>query len=229
MLRTIVSFIGLAALFAVVAWGQDAPVSKDLSAQIDAIVASAYRVAAEEFPCKVKTRNKPKMLRWEVIDRCLNGAAERIYWEGFSDSLKRLRAPLSDVSVAQFDAAVEASLSSHAIRFENLFTVKKNEGYLPLTNSMLKHLAPESLEGLPVIDKAGTKLGAFAGVYSYERTGGLSSANSYRLMLFQYQDPQGNIQSAAGRLLLDSYGVPWQEAMPHIGFRLSFDRLDLSN
>jgi hypothetical protein len=94
---------------------------------------------------------------------------------------------------------------------------------------MLKYLAPESLEGLPVMDKIGTELGTFAGVYSYERTGGLSSANSYRLMLFQYQDPRGNIHSAVDKLLLDSYGVLWKDAMPHIGFRLPFDRLDLGN
>jgi hypothetical protein len=159
----------------------------------------------------------------------LNGAAEQVDWDDVSESLVTLRNGLPNSSRAKFVAAVEASLTSHAIPFEKLFTVKKNEGYLPLTNSMLKYLAPQSLEGLEVIDKYGTELGTFAGVYSYERTGGLSSANSFQLMLFQYQDPSGNIHSAAGKLLLDSYGVSWKEAMTHIGFRLPRERIELGN
>jgi hypothetical protein len=225
----IITLLGIAALFTAGIRGQESEITKEMTDRIDAFVASAYRVAAEDFPCKVKTRNKPKMLRWEVIDRCLNGAADRVYWAGFSDSLGRLRNSLPQSSVGRFDAAVQASLASHAITFEQVFTVKKDEGYLPLTNSMLKYLAPESLEGLKVIDKVGTELGTFAGVYGYERTGGLSSANSFQLKLFQYQDPRGNVHSATGKLLLDSYGVLWKEAKTHIGFLLPFDRLDWSN
>jgi hypothetical protein len=229
MLRTALMMTMMVLVIATGSAGQDTGITPELRAKIDGIVASAYRVATEKFPCKVKTRNKPKMMRWEVIDRCVNGAADQVYWEGFSDSLGGLRSSLPESRRAPFDAAVADSLTEQAILFEKVFTVKRNEGYLPLTNSMLKYLAPESLEGLQVIDKFGTRLGTFAGVYSYERTGGLSSANSFRLMLFQYQDSSGNIHSATGKLLLDSYGVSWKEAMAHIGFRLPFDRLDFGN
>jgi hypothetical protein len=76
-----------------------------------------------------------------------------------------------------------------------------------------------------VTDKYGTDVGTFAGTYAYERTGGLATANTYRLVLFQYRDRNGNIQTAADKLLLDSFGVPWKSAMAQRGFCLPSDRL----
>jgi len=170
----------------------------------------------------MKTRGKPKMIRWQNVDGCLNDAADRVDWEEFSRDLGNLRTA-GGVSATDLWVAVESSLSAHAIPYDKVFSVKNMDALLPLTNSLLKFLPAESLEGLPVYDKSGARVGAFSGVYSYERTGGLSAANTYRLSFFQYTDLNGNIQSAADRLLLDSFGVPWSGAMHQPGFRLVVD------
>ncbi len=195
---------------------------------IDVAVAEAYAVAAAGFPCKIKRRGKPRMMRWEEVDRCLNDAASRVDWNRLSLRLEGVRASIQGYSLADFAAAVEASLSAGALTFERLFKIEDENILLPLTNSLLKFLPADSLMGLPVSDKFGTQVGTFAGVYSYERTGGLATANRYRLALFQYTDRNGNLQSASEKLLLDSFGVPWEDARPQPGFRLPSDRLNLS-
>ncbi len=203
--------------------GQDLP--KEVGDKIDGAVADAYRTAAEAFPCKVKSRGSTKMLRWEDVDRCLNQAAARVDWDALAKKLQELRTSVYGISESSFAAALDTSLSAHALTFERVFTVKNEKSRLPLTNSLLKFLPADSLMDLPVFDKAGSQVGTFSGVYAYERAGGLSSANVYRLALFQYTDKNGNIQSAADKLLLDSFGVPWFQAKAQPGYRLTTDKL----
>jgi len=216
-------------LFAAVALGGSAAGARDLSTEIrngiDAAIAEAYGAASSDFPCKVKKRRRPRMIRWEDVDRCLNQAAARVDWEALSERLARLRADAQGVSETEFQAAVEASLASRALPFEQALAVKDENVLLPLTNSVLRFLPENSLTGLMVSDKTGTKLGEFVGIYVYERLGGLASANTYRLFLFQYTDLNGNVQAAPDKLLLDSYGVPWKDAAAQPGFRLSSDKL----
>ncbi|NWG14211.1 MAG: hypothetical protein HXY20_11820 [Acidobacteria bacterium] len=195
---------------------------------IDAAVSEAYEAAAAAFPCKVKRRGRPRMMRWEDVDRCLNNAVSRVDWDELSRRLESVRASTPGYSPAEFTAAVEASLSAGALTLERLFVIKDEKVLLPLTNSLLKYLPADSLMGLPVSDKVGTQVGTFAGIYSYERTGGLATANKYRLTLFQYNDRNGNVQSPFDKLLLDSFGVPWRDARSQPGFRLPSDRLALS-
>ncbi|MBM3788778.1 MAG: hypothetical protein FJW35_00340 [Acidobacteria bacterium] len=195
------------------------------TSQVEQVIAEAYRSASVGFPCELKTRGKPRMLRWESVDRCLNAAADKVDWERAAGELDTIRAAAPRISAAEFDRAVEAALDAQALSYSRLFKVKNPEALLPLTNSLLKYLPADSLSGLPVIDKVGTELGAFAGTYSYERTGGLAAANTYRLIIFQYKDRNGNMQSAADKLLLDSFGVPWSQAAGERGFRLPSDRL----
>lgn len=202
-------------------------VPKALKDQIDAVVVEAYASASQGLPCKIKGRGKPKILRWEQVDRCVNDAAERPDWEALSDRLTALRIGSRGVSVAELKAAVDASLDAHALPFEKVFAVSDQKVLLPLTNSLLKYLPPDSLLNLPVTDKRGESVGTFAGVYSFERMGGLASANTYKLSLFQYTDRNGNLQSATDKLLLDSFGVPWSEARSQRGFRLNSDKLAL--
>jgi hypothetical protein len=38
-------------------------------------------------------------------------------------------------------------------------------------------------------------------------------------------DRNGNVQPAADKLLLDSYGVPWRDARAQRGFRLTSEKL----
>ena len=90
---------------------------------------------------------------------------------------------------------------------------------------MLRYLPADSLQGVVVYDKLGANVGTFLGTYTYERSGGLASANAYKLTLFQFTDRNGNVQSGGDKLLLDSFGVPWKDARTHRGFRLSADKL----
>ena len=201
---------------------------KELSARIEALVAGAYQTATRGLPCRIKTRGKPKMLRWEEVDRCLNEAAGRVDWAAVGQELQSLRAAARGLSTPDFASSVESALSAHAVAYDRVFVVKDPETLLPLTNSLLKFLPADSLQNVPVIDKVGIRVGTFLGPYSFERMGGLSAANPYRLSLFQYTDASGNPQSVSEKLLLDSFGVPWKEAAGQRGFRLTADKLELS-
>jgi hypothetical protein len=220
---TIPTFV-LVAGFAVLGYSQDS--FDDLPAKVDALISDAYRSAAAEFPCKLKTRGKPKMLRWQDVDKCLNNANDRVDWDGLSQKLQVIR-DRDRFQRIDISSAVEASLSAHAIPFDKIFVVKEIEALLPLSNSLLKFLPADSLLNLPVFNKSGERVGTFSGVYTYERMGGLAAANSYRMSFFQYTDLNGKMQTPAsgGRLLLDSYGIPWKGAISQPGFRLPSDRL----
>ena len=202
-------------------------VSKELSEKIDRLVAGTYETSAAVFPCHVKPAGRIHMLHWQDVDRCLNDAVGRIDWDGLTKELRGALAEAKGVSASEFSAAVDASLSAHALPFDKVFLVKDERALLPLTNSLLKFLPADSLHDLAVTDRAGTVVGTYSGIYTYERTGGLASANIYKLTLFQYTDQNGNVQSATDKLLLDSFGVPWKQARPQPGFRLSIEKLNL--
>jgi hypothetical protein len=202
---------------------QDVP--KEMKDKIDAAVVEAYRAVAASFPCKIKTGGKAHMLRWEGVDRCLNNAAGKVEWEALSKQLQSLRDSVYVISESSFAAEVDATLSAHALTFDKVFSVKDPKACLTLTNSLLKFLPADSLQNLPVFNKTGMQVGIFSGVYISERTGGLATANPYRLALFQYTDRNGNMQSPTDKLLLDSYGVPWRDAMSQRGFRLISEKL----
>ena len=197
----------------------------ELKNKIDALVAPAYQTVATAFPCKLKTRGKPKMAQWQEVDRCLNGATERVDWPALAGELEKVRAGAPALTGVEFWAVVDSSLSAHALTYENVFVLNDPKTLIPLTNSLLKYLPADSLQGLDVVDKAGTRVGSFQGTYSYERSGGLATANTYRLIVFQYEGPGGNIQAASEKLLLDSFGVPWKDARSQLGFRLPSDKL----
>lgn len=198
--------------------GQSA--TKAVEAKVDAIVTKAYASALAGLPCKIKTRGKAKMLRWEDVDRCLNDAEQRVDWETLRGEIGALGGIPDEIA-----SIADASMAAHAITYDKLFTVSSAEAHLPLTNSVLKFLPADSLSNLPVIDREGTRIGAFVGTYSFERVGGLATANTYKLALFQYSDVNGNVQSAPDKLLLDAFGVPWKEAAGQRGFRLRIEKL----
>lgn len=212
----------LVLLFSCAATAQEIP--KPIHDEIEAAVEHAYQAAAAGFPCKIKSRGKPSMFRWEEVDRCLNGAAGRVDWDGLAVRLEKAREN-ARISTTEFQVSIDAALSARALPYEKLFVVKREDVLLPLTNSVLKFLPADSLYQLPVTDRVGIRVGTFLGTYSYERKGGLASANSYRLVLFQYADRSGNVQTSSEKLLLDSFGVPWKDARSQSGFRLLSDRL----
>jgi hypothetical protein len=198
---------------------------KELRGRIDVIIADAYSQASQQFPCKIGTVGNLDMAKWQSIDKCLNSAAERVDWQGITRQLELLHESLPAITIAELEAEIDSSLTAHAITFKNLFEIKNTKAQIPLTNSLLKFLPPDSLYKLPVIDKSGKTIGSFVGVYSFERMGGLASANIYRLTLFQYVDLKGNVTSPGEKLLLDSYGIAWKYVSPQRGFRFPADRV----
>ena len=106
------------------------------------------------------------------------------------------------------------------------FKVKDDKALLPLSNSVLKFLPADSLLDLPVTDKTGKKIGTFSGMYTFEKMGEISGTKQ-RHSLFQYTDVKGKMQSSSDRLLLDSFGVSWKDAVQQRGFRLPADRINL--
>jgi hypothetical protein len=196
---------------------------KGVIEKIDAVIASAYQAASAKLPCKVRLRSRPTMLRWQDVDKCLSGAVNLVDWEELARQLEAVRP--QNASTGEFEAAVEASLSKEALPYNKVFLVKNTEVLLPLTNSILKYLPPNSLMNLPVYDQKNKQVGTFAGVFPYEHSGGLTGGTTYTLIVFQYADAQGKIQAPSDRLLLDSYGVPWAKAMTQPGFRLTSDKL----
>jgi len=227
-MRTIPRYFALTSTlllyFSAFGYGQNLSVRAQV--QIDELISAAYQSAAIKFPCNLKARGKPKMLRWEDADKCLNLANDRVDWEELSAKLQSIR---ESYELQAFDiiSAIESSVTAKAIPFEKVFSVKEKdmEAFLPLSNSLLKYLPSGSLMDLPVYTKEGDRVGSFSGVYSYERSGGLAMANSFKISLFQYTDQNGRVQAPTGRLLMDSYGVPWKGALKQPGFRLPSDEL----
>jgi hypothetical protein len=198
--------------------GQNRPPS--LRQKIDVLIQAAYQSASAGFPCKAKTRGKAKVMHWEDVDRCLNAASDRVAWESLTQQLQDLGRE-SRVSWLELSAEVESSLSANALKYEKVFSVKDPRALLPLSNSVLKFLPPDSFQDFPVFDNKGKQVGTFAGVY-------LSDRSEVKLSIFQYTDPKGNMQTpaaAGNRLLLDSYGVPWTLAISQPGFRLPPENL----
>lgn len=201
--------------------------SGEVQKGIDEIVSSAYQTASAKFPCKPGAHGPAKMLKWQTIDGCLNDAYNSVDWVELSGRVAKLRDRAGSLA-GEIPAMIESSLTAHALLFEKVFLVRNEEAVLPLTNSVLKFLPPDSLMDLPVIEKStGKRIGTFSGVYMYDKSGGLAAANMYRMAIFQYTDLRGNMQAptAENRLLLDSYGVPWKGAVSQPGFRLLSDKL----
>ena len=195
--------------------------------KVDAIVAQAYKEAVVKFPCRLRTSGKAKMGRWRDVDDCVNPAHDRVDWEGHAEALKKIHEQ-ERIQREEFAGIVEASLTEHAISYDNVFRVREKEAgaaLLPLSNSLLKFLPENSLAEFTVYNKTGDLLGVFIGAYAFERSGGLEILTGYRMVYFQYTDLYGTAQTPGERFLLDSYGVPWRDARQRPGFRLPSNRL----
>jgi len=199
----------------------------ELKKKVDAVVIQAYKEAAAKFPCKLKTSGKAKMGRWKDVENCVNPAHDLVDWDGHAEALKKIREE-ERVSRDDLATAVEASLTENAFLFDSVFIVNEKDvglALLPLSNSLLKFLPEDSLAELTVYEKKGELLGVFVGPYSFERSGGLEILTGYYIVSFQYTDFRGNVQTPGERFLLDSYGVPWRDARPQLGFRLPSNKL----
>jgi len=202
--------------------------SPEFEAKIDGLIIAAYQTAAEAFPCKVKAGGNPKMIRWEDIEKCLNGAEDRVDWKDLSRQIEALSQDEGLLWVDVYEV-IESALSAHTIPYSRVFSVnKKEDALLPLSNTVLKFLPAGSLTDLPVVDKRmNARIGTFSGVFPFERRGGLSASNAYKLFMFQFTNLNGEIQAPAigNQLLLDFFGVPWKDASSQPGFRLTSEKL----
>ena len=225
LLRSIILSFIFCCSFTPSGFGQDAP--SVLRTKVDAVVASAYKSASVKFPCKLKARGKAKILRWQDLGKCVNGAYDRVDWDALSVQLQKIQKN-SRYDVDEMYAVIEESLTAHAVRFDEVFRVKDEKALLPLSNSLLKFLPPGSLLDLRVYDKSGTHIGAFAGVYTFEKYGQISGSK-YTQSLFQYTNIDGNIRTPTDKLLLDNFGIPWKDAASQPGFRLPADKLKVKN
>jgi hypothetical protein len=196
--------------------------NEDLKAKVDAVVSEAYQSASAVFPCKVKGGGKQKMLSWESIEDCLYKANQQIDWESLSKRIREIR-DNGRYQIPDILREVESSLTRNALVFDRVFLVKKTESLLPLSNTVLRYLPENSLMDLPVFDKSGRQVGTFAGGYTFEKMGEISGSRQEH-SVFQYADAAGKIHSSSDKLLLDSFGVPWNAANSQPGFRLNSDK-----
>jgi hypothetical protein len=214
--------------------GMSQTLPPDVAKRADALVDAAVKPALTLFPCKVKTAGKPKMIRWQDVDKCLNKVVERVDWDDLATQLTALKNETRSNSANDFLRAVDKNLARLALPYDKLFIIKEKDSkaLLPLMHSVLKYLPADSLQDLAVYGDTGEKVGAFAGVYFSERPGSLAKVAGYSLARFQYKDENGNIHSAMDSLHLPtegigSYGITWSDAMSQPGFRMTSERLNL--
>ena len=134
-----------------------------------------------KLPVKFKTRGKPRRARWEQVDKVLN------------------------------ELHAMAKNKSCSFVFSEVFSTRREDLYIPVTNSLVRLVPEMSLQGAVVFHKSGEKLGEYAGRVTYERTGNLQFSRSYKLYYFQFKDSRGELQSAGSQLLLDDYLVRWSQ------------------
>lgn len=214
--------------------GMSQTLPADVARRVDALVAAAVKPALGLLPCKVKTTGKPRMIRWQDVDKCLNKVVEIVDWDDLSVQLRAIKNETIANSANDFLQAVDKALVAHTLTYDKVFIVKEKDSksLLPLTHSVLKYLPANSLQDLAVYGDTGERVGTFAGVYFSERSGGLAKLSSYSLARFQYKDEEGNIHSAMDSLHLPtdgigSYGIVWRDLMSQPGFRLISEKLDL--
>jgi hypothetical protein len=223
LIKSIILNCLIVAGLAVAAQSQTLPA--EAKARVDAVVSAAYESATARFPFRLKADGKPKMLRLREVDKCLNGANDSVDWENVSQKLQQIRKEFR-LGSDEIISMAEYSFSAHAWPFEKVFDVKEDKALLPLSNSLLKFLPEGSLQELTVFTRAGKELGSFAGLYRSDKTAGVSGTRS-PLTLFQYKDSKGDLREPPERLLLDSYGVRWKDAVNQPGFRLPSYRIVL--
>ena len=218
-------FFSMNLILVLPARGQDK--NEEFKKNVDEIVAAAYKEASAKFPCRLRTSGKVRMGDWRDVEQCVNPAHDLVDWEGHAIALRKIRED-ARVSHEDLTAAIEASLTKHAILYDSVFQVREREAgtaILPLSNSLLKFLPENSLAELPVYSKEGDRIGSFMGTYPFERSGGLTVLGEYRRMNFQYTDLNGNAQAPTQLFLVDSFGVPWRDARLQLGFRLPSNKL----
>jgi hypothetical protein len=199
--------------------------SNEIQSRVDAVISAAYESASVRFPCRLKSGGKPKMLRWQDVAKCLNYANDSVDWEDVSQQLQKIRRDFR-LELNDIISMAESSFAAQALPYERVFVVRDVTARLPLSSTLLKFLPEGSLQGLPVFDNSGKEVGTFSGLYQFDKSASISGTRS-PLTLFQYTDAKGDIHGPPEKLLLDSFGVPWEKAVSQPGFRLPSYRIVL--
>lgn len=134
-----------------------------------------------KLPKKVKTRGKPKVAKWEDVDKILS----------------------------QVSKLTEGKACTFSV--DQLFATKKDDIFFPLSNSVIRVAPEHAFEGIQIFAKEGDEIGKFLGRVKYERSGGLYASGSYELYYFQYEDAEGGRFTVGNRLLLGDYVVRWND------------------
>jgi hypothetical protein len=217
IVSSVVLFVSLAPVAA-------AQISQDILTKIDTAVASVYEAASVKLPCKLSNGANSRMLDWKDVDKCMERARLRVNWDELARQLIALRP--THLPEGDFAAAVEKSLERQALPYNKLFRVKSKNAFLPLTNSILKYALQDTLMGKPIfLQKGREPVGMFAGIFTYEKAGAMATGNTYRLSMFQYTDAQKIMETPTEKLLLDAYGVRWNDIESSPGFRFPVDMI----
>ena len=142
-----------------------------------------------KLPVKAKTRGKPKVIKWELVDKTM-------------DSLDKF----------------EGASSLCQLTFEQIFKTDRDDLYFPLTNTVIR-LAPEgTFDGLKFYTKDEVEQGTFENRVTFERTGGLYARNSYQVYIFQYTTPSGRLMKIGPQLLLDNFVFKWKDIKDKVAY-----------
>jgi len=220
LIKSILLNCALLAGFSIQAFSQTS--TDDVKSKLDTVITGAYETASARFPCKLGT-GKAKMLKWQGIAKCLNDANDRVDWAGVSRQIQEIGKEYG-IRGAEMSGMIESLLTSHALPYEKVFIVKQKNALLPLSSSLLKFLPEDSFQYLTVLDSTGKKLGIFTGIHTFEKVGDMSG-NLNRHRLFQFMDLNGQMQGPPDKLLLDSFAVPWKDALSQPGFCLPPDKI----
>ena len=142
-----------------------------------------------DLPVKAKTRGKPKVVKWELVDETMS-------------------------EIDKFEGAPAGC----ELTFSQIFRTDRKELYFPLTNSLIRLAPEEAFNGLKFYSKDGVEQGTYLQRVVFEKTGGLYARRSYKIYIFQYETPSGRLMKVGSQLLLDSFVLKWEDIKDKVAF-----------
>jgi len=126
-------------------------------------------LASLELPVEVKCKGKRRIAKWEKVEKTLTELREGLVGQ------------------------------SCELRFDQVFSIEKEEAYFPLIANVLRTAPEDSLKDISVFSNDGSRLGAFSNRVTYEKQGRYNYTHYY----FQFKDDDGELESSGNRMLID--------------------------
>ncbi|MBI1747480.1 MAG: hypothetical protein HYR55_12940 [Acidobacteria bacterium] len=190
---------------------------------IEMVAKEASEPLRQATPQKLKTRGKPKVVRWEDLDAALAKLPARVDYPALHSRLREMLSrdtgfsPKSEV----LSDLIEKTLARQEIPYAALFALNDTD-LMPITNSVLKFLPDEAWKDIAVFNRKGERIGNFVGKFAHEKSGGLAISKSYRIYYFQYRDKNDvNQVATADYLERDEYCVEWADIKQRPAFTLA--------